>query len=210
MTDPKQDLREEALARFSRLTGAPDIARITQRGRDPQTARFTFHLKDGRQIHIGTIKNLWSQVELAKVLTVACGVVLARLKPADWQDLLAVLISACVEVQEIEGEQFEDTVREWLTDYTDTRALDADKNGAAAQGLPYRDNGHIHISASHFAKYVRREHSEQIALPELRQALGDIGFDRQTIWYQRAKKRAARSYYVGDAATVLPDEDNTS
>lgn len=207
MTDDRDELRAEALARFSRTTGAPEIKRIRQRGRDPETARFTLELADGPEVRVGTIKTLWSQVELAKALAVACGVVIQRLKPSDWQDVLAALIALAVDVEETPGERFEDTVLEWLGSYLAGAALEVDKNGAAAQGLPYREDGQVYVSANGLAKYVRREYAEQVKLPELRTALSDLGFERRTVMYQKSGRRSSTSYYVGDAARFDPEDD---
>lgn len=211
MTNTELDeARAEALAHFSQETGAPPISRITQRGRDPETARFTFELTDGRSIRIGTIKVLWSQTELAKVIAVSCGVVIARVKPSEWQNTLAVLLNDCVDVEETEGESFEDTVTEWVTGYIGAvSSLDVDQNTAAGQGSPFREDQALHVSAGQLAKYVRREFSEQVKLPELRTALGDLGFKRKTVMYTKGGKRSSASYYVLDDATALLPQAET-
>lgn len=203
-------LRELTLEKFAIALQLTPLQRLVQHGREPATATYTIEFADGASVRVGTIKTLWSQAELARVLAVTIGHVPPPLEAGDWRAVIGALINHATDVQDITGESFKDTVSEWLTDYLDTGALDADKNGAAGQGLPFRDNGHVHVSASHLAKYIRREHSESTTLPELRQALRDIGFERQTIFYQRAKRRASRSYYVVEAGAVGPAEDDTS
>lgn len=202
----KASVRAEALADFSEATGCPALARIIQRGRNPESARFTLELDDGREVRVGTIKTFWSQTELAKVVAVACGVVLSPVKSGDWREMLAVLIAGCVDVEEVDGEAFEDAVEEWLTEYLATTTLDVDRDGAVRQSAPFRAGGLVHIAAGHFAKYVRRDQGEVIATADLRQALADLGFERKAINYQRGKVRSSKSYYVTDEANLTPPE----
>lgn len=199
MTNQNDDLRTEALAHLSGVLGVPEISRVIQRGRDPETARFTLAFKDGTEVRLGTIDNLWSQAKLAKILLVAIGVVPETVKASEWRTVLGGVARLCVDVEEITGEGFDDAVSEWLEAYLDTAGLDADRDGAARQGLPFRDNGTLHLTATHLAKFVRREFSEQVASQQLRQALTDLGFERQTVNYSRGKSRSTRSYYVIDA-----------
>lgn len=207
MTDLSDFTAAEALKRFSHLLGIPEVSRIVKRGRDPTTARFTIEMADGRQARIGTAKTLASQAELGRALFVAIDVYPDKVKAGDWHAMLRGLsTTGAIEVEEIQGERFEDTVSEALTDYLDSTALDVDKDGAAAQGAPFRDNGHVHVSAQHLARYMRREHSEQVGLGDLRQALTDIGYERKTIMYRRGKRPCSRSYYVADAEPPSPDD----
>lgn len=197
LPDEPETERAESLARFSRITRLPEVARITQRGRDPETARYTFELADGGYVRAGTIKVLWSQAELGQVFAAACGIVIQPIKAADWRLVLAGLIEHCTDVEEIEGERFEDSVREWLDAYLGAVSVGHDRDGACAQGLPFEEDSQLHVSASHLAKYIRREFSENVNVGPLRTALTDLGYTRQTIMYRRAKKPASISYYVG-------------
>lgn len=198
--------RQEALDHFSGMLGI-DLRRIVQRGRDPETARYTFELQDGREVRIGTSKVLASQSEIARTLLAAAGVYPKRVKTGQWQDALHTLASVgAIDVEEVTGEAFEDAVREWVTRYA-AGARHADRDGAAAQGLPFRDNGDLHISATQLAKYVRREHHEPVALHPLRVALSDLGFERRTVVYTHAAKRSSTSYYVIADEALETDEN---
>jgi hypothetical protein len=197
LTDTTNEPRDEALARFCHVAGIPQLTAITQRGRDPETARFTFHFADGQQVRIGTIKTLWSQAELAKVLAVTVGCVPEPVKAADWRTVLAVLIRDAVNIEEVTGEDFQDSVREWLERYLAGHGLEADHQGAAAHGLPHIHEGELYVTASHLAKYIRREYSENVTLVQLRTALTDLGLQRQTVMFNKAGKRSSTSYYVG-------------
>jgi hypothetical protein len=206
VTDDTDD-REEVLARFSRATGIPSLTRVTQRGRDLDTARYTLHLDDGRQIRIGTLDRLWSRTEMAKLMLATCGIIVTRCKAADWQDAISVLIARGVDVEEITGEAFEDSVREWLDSYLATHPPSQDRAGAATQQLPFTEGDQVHVAASHLAKYIRREYSENVQLRPLREALSDLGLQRQTIYYEkRSGKRTSASYYVG----ALEDSDTNT
>jgi len=205
---PTEDPRVVALAKFSRIIGldqiGDDAQRITQRGRDPETARFSMHLRERGEVHLGTVKVLWSPVETAKVLAVSLNVGMEYVKPRDWRSIVLGVVRFAVEVEEIEGESFVDSVREWLADYLEIASLGADRDGAAAQGTPFRADEKIHITAKDFIRYVRRDLSERVELPAVREALCDVGFERKTIMYARGDKRSSKSYYVIDAAALEP------
>lgn len=187
--------RTETLAMFATLSGLGGIDRLIQRGRDPQTARFSLQMTDGRVVHVGTIATLWSQSELGKACAVALGIVPKPIKASDWRSAIGALIAYATDVIETPGESFEDTVHDWVTRYSARVATTNDRDGAAAIGAPFVDDGDLHISANELARYVRREYSEQVKLTELRQALTDLDFERVTVNYSRGKKRSSTSYY---------------
>jgi len=190
------DQRTETLARFSSLTGAPEIKRIVQRGRDTETARYTIELADGRAVRVGSIKVLTSQAELSRVLAVTCSVMPRRLKPTAWGDVLTTLISCAVDVQETPGEALEDRISDWLSLYA-SGAHTADRDGAAAAREPFISDEHLHIAASHFAKWIRREYGETMRTSDVYPALSDLGFTPQSIYYirPRGKIRQHVRYY---------------
>lgn len=204
--DPEAQ-RAATLAAFQALTGLHDLQTVTQRGRDPETARFTLHFAGDTTIRIGTIKVLWSQAELAKVLAVAIGRVPFAVKPNDWKAAIGALFADVVDVEETPDEAFEDTVREWLGRYAD-RATNgnSDHAEAAAARAPFiksDDHGRpeLYIAATELAKYIRREYSETVRLPELRQALADLGYRTAHVSFDRGRgatrRRSSASYYVG-------------
>lgn len=210
MTD---DPQTETLAAFAIACGLPDIARITQRGREPDTARYTIEFTDGRSVRVGTIKTLWSRVELSKALAVTIQRVIAPMKPAEWNEVVGALIMHGIDVEETPDESFQDTVREWLSRYAD-RATNGNGNShqeAASIRAPFIRDGELHVSATEFAKYVRREYSESsIKLPELRQALSDLGYAATHISFDRGrgatKTRSSASYYRGPLLTTSNPE----
>jgi hypothetical protein len=192
--------RQQALEAFNDIIGVEAnnrIASIVQRGRDPQSARFTFTLTDGRVIRIGTIDILWSQPQLGKVVAVTMSASLIPVEPKDWRIAIAMLVRHVIEVEETPGETLEDTVADWLQRYAGHASTDRD--GAATTGAPFIHDGYLHINASDFAKYIRREYTEQIKLGDLRQALADLHYERCAINYVRGTgnnaKRSSTSYY---------------
>ena len=190
--------RELAASSFSQLLDIPLISRLIQRGRDPDLARYTLELADGRTIRIGTSKILWSQAELGRVLMVTIGCVPITVSTKDWRNAIRALTVHCTDVEETPNETFEATVAEWVAAYS-SRAT-TDRDGAAPNGQPFTDAGDLHLTANSLAKYIRREYSEQIRLHDLRQALRDIGFVQTTVHYTRKPgrgpaKRSSTSYY---------------
>jgi hypothetical protein len=150
-----------------------------------------------------------SRAKINRVLAVTTGRLVKPCKPAEWEDAIANLIEYGTDVEETPGEAFEDTVREWATSYL--AGATNDKEGAAAAGSPFRENGHVYIGANGLAKYVRREYSETVKLHDLRQALTDIGFERETIYYSRGrgdqKVRSSTSYYRCATTTLEPQDE---
>jgi hypothetical protein len=197
------ETRHQALEAFGQLTGVTGISRLVQRGRDPQTARFTLELDDGREVRIGTIDNLWSQTQLAKVVAVTMSSVLMPCEAKDWRIAIGALIVHATDVEETPGETLEDAVADWLERYAGNATTDSD--GAAATGAPFIEDGHLHVNASDLAKYIRREYTEQIKLHDIRQALADLGYERRAVNYVRGTgnnaKRSSTSYY----RTLLDD-----
>jgi hypothetical protein len=189
--------RHAAAAAFSVLLDIPNITRLVQRGRDPELARYTLELADGRTIKIGTIKILWSQAELSKVLAVTVGCVPLSVDAKEWRGAIRALIIHCTDVEETPNETFEATVMDWVRAYS--QRASSDRDGAAPTGLPFTDSGDLYITANGLAKYVRREYSEQVKLHDLRQALRDNQFEQDTVHYSRkvgrGTKRSSTSYY---------------
>lgn len=210
------EARKTALESFGETTGVHDITRIVQRGRDPQTARFTLELHDGREIRLGGIDVLWSQAKLGQVLAVTVGQVPAVVKPVDWRDTVGALIAYATDVEERPEETFQETVRDWLQQYADTATHDYENApGLREPFLREHDNDGqcLHVHAGHFLKHVRRDHQENVTLNELRQALTDLGFASIKIsWTVRGtgknRKRNSTTYYRAPLQTISPTEDD--
>lgn len=188
--------REEALKQFIDITGLHGLIGARQRGRDPQTARYTLMFADGSIVNLKNVNVLWSQTEFGKVLFVALSRGLPVIKRNDWHSAVTSLL-AIIDVDEIDGEAFEDDVAEWLDSYRNLAT--SDEAGAAPHGMPYTQNGRLHISASHFAKYISREYSQHLDMGELRRALSDLGFQRDKKSYGPKRNRSSRSYYAEPA-----------
>lgn len=203
--------RATAAELVTTLLDIPAIRRLVQRGRDPEVARYTLEFADGRAVRIGTIKILWSQAELAKVLAVSIGCVPAPVRNEDWRNGIRALILHCTDVEETPGETFEATVLEWVRAYS-SRAS-SDREGAAPNGEPFNDSGSgkLYITAGNLARYVRREYNEPVKLYDLRQALRDNGFEQATVHWERnvgrGKKRSSTSYYTAALTAIEPEGD---
>lgn len=191
------ELRRQMLDQFAAKTGLPALDRVVQHGTEPTTARYTFEFRDGREVRVGGIDILWSRTNLSKVLAVTIQTVVAPLKPADWTEAVGGLVQHAVDVEERPGETFQDAVEEWLAVYLGRASND--KDGAASMRVPFIHENEAHLHAETFAKHIRREYSETIKLPELRQALVDLGFERTTVHYATktgtTTKRSTASYY---------------
>lgn len=188
-----KELRDEALAAFSTLTGLPLLAGIEQHGREPETARYVLRFADGRTVRIGRVDILFSRAKLNQVLAVAIQRTAEPCKPAEWADAVAAIVRHVVDVIERPGERFEDSVTDWLQSYVAHAGTDIES--AAPMEAPFIADGHMHVHAGNFALFIRREYVERVDLSDLRRALVDLGYERSTVYYTHAKKRNSKSYY---------------
>lgn len=193
----------QALAFFCASAKLPALAHVKQRGRDAD-AVYTFEFADGRVVRVGTIKVLWSQAELGKVLSVAIGKPLPAFEPASWYTLRTKLLTYGVEVEETPGESFSDIVRDWLGKYCEKAS--SERNAAMMSKRPYVENDEIRVHAVSFAREIRRQFSASIKEKELLGALADLGFTRRTIMYDRGSKRASASYYCAPLGVLDPGD----
>ncbi len=198
------DLRRKALDDFATLAGLPRIAQLLQGGRDTDSAQYTIVFEDGRHVRIGTIKVLWSQAEMSKVLSVALSKPLPPIKAATWDTLRSRLIEHGVEVDERQGETFADTVRDWLGSYCESAGTDRD--GAARARKPFIENDDVHVHAVGLARDIRRQYSASVKEKDLLGALNDLGFERRTIMYNRGSQRTSASYYVAPLDVLDPGD----
>lgn len=210
MTDePDLEARAETLEHFCTVTGLEPIARFTQRGLDRSVARFAVEFADGETVILGSIDVLWSQAEMTKTMLVAKGTALARVKPIDWQRLIAAIFADCIDVDAAYGESFADNVADWITRYaqTATSAIDGDRDAAASRGLPFIEQNRLHVYAADLAKYIRREYSEQVKMNDLRLALSDLHYERVNVHYtaRATGRRSTVSYYAGGTDVDLPE-----
>lgn len=192
-TEPDEDRRKRVLAIFAKTIDTPPIAAVHQRGRDAETARFTIELQDGRKIRIGTVKTLRSQTELGSVLAVAIGSGGPMAEQKDWRKIWSLLFRDGITVQETDGENFTATVREWLAGYSS--GATHDREGAAAGGLPFIDDDHLHVQVDNLTTYLRGKYGEVPRRAELWSALAELGFERVAIHYTKGDRRSSKSYY---------------
>lgn len=191
----------QALKIFCASTKLPELAHVKQRGRDAD-AVYTFEFADGRVVRIGTIKVLWSQSELGKVLSVAIGKPLPSFEAASWYTLRTKLLTYGVEVDETPGESFCDIVRDWLGKYCENAT--GERNASMIAKRPYFEGDEVRIHAVSFARDIRRQFSASVKEKELLGALADLGFERRTIMYDRGSKRASASYYCAPIKALDP------
>lgn len=195
MTDTQ--LRTAALNDFAEATGVDGLSKIVQHGRDPDTARFTIVMDDGRETRV-TAKTFFSKTALSRAFGVALGLPIKPLTYKQWDGLTSDLIRNVIDVEELADEDLPSTLRDWLEAYA--AGATTDHQEAAAQRLPFIRDGELHVAVDGLVKFIRREYSEQIARSDLRQALRDLGFERTLVMYVRGGrnnggKRTSASYY---------------
>ena len=200
--------RDRALAAFYRLTGLV-VASITYAGHERETTRYTFRMADGRELRIRD-KVLWSPTEFEREVTVRLRCEMTTGERAEWKHAIKALLLRVAEEIPLDGEGFEDVVREWVSEYA-AHAVDADTREARDEAVgghaPYIEDGRLHVYGSHLLRYVRREKQEQVTRPDLFQALRDLGFRHAAINFYRPNGngtpvRSSASYYVAPLDAV--------
>ncbi len=201
---PDDDKRLRALTEFANATGLPPIRRLVQRGRESESATYTFEFEDGRRVRVGTIKVLWSQTELGKVLAVTIGHPLPPFRAGSWDMMRAKLLEKAVEVDETPGESFHDIVRDWLGKHCENAG--GNRDGAMVARRPYFEGDEIRVHAVTLARDIRKQFAAAVKERELLGALADLGFERRTINYMRGTKRSSASYYCAPVDVLDPGE----
>lgn len=205
-TEPAGQLRERVLRNFSILIGSEPIVAIRQRGRDPETARYTFSLADGRAIRVGTMKVLGSQAELRRVMAVATGHYMPDIARRDWHDAMRRLMAHGIDVDETMGETFTDAVREWIKSYAGEAS--GDREGAVKRTDPFVADEQLWIHVDGLSKYIRNHYGEQVRKSELWAAFDDLGFTQRNVSFNNKRgKRTSRSYYVIDLADLEAEDE---
>ncbi len=188
---------DKVVAAFAQVLVLPPLDRLVQDGRDPTTASFVFEFHDGREVKFGSSKDLASRTEFARAMAIALDTVPRMPKPSEWELHVLSLLAHGTTVVEVEGETFEDTVREWVLSYAGRATRD--RAGAAVIDEPFVENGDLHIHAQALAGFVRSRLAERVEVGPLRKALRAIGFERKVINYVDGSTSSGRntsSYYV--------------
>lgn len=185
------DDRERAVRGFAIATGCPPIRRLLQRGLERDDAVLFLELDDGRTVKLGSIDRLWSQTEFHKTVSVAVIAPLALVKADSWRTLVAALLAHGRDVEEHGGSDRE-TVEEWLRLYL-SRSSVATRDQAAGGREPFVEDGDQHISADHFARFVRMQVGEQVKRRDLQHMLEAAGFTSTQVAYYRDEKRTQRA-----------------
>lgn len=191
--------RDRILELYAEITGLPRIARVAQRGRDPETARYTFEFVDGRSVRIGSADVLWSQTRLGRLFGVTIGHVFPLIDRVDWHNAVAALVTHAVEVEEAPDQALTDHALDWLEQYL-AGAGTSDADGAVDRREPFHSGEDVWVHAQHFARWLNREYSERIPTSELRTALVDLGFEPCRVQYNsngtgKTRKRTTARYY---------------
>lgn len=194
--------REDALDYVVTKTGLTGLLAIRQRGTGAD-ATYTLLFDTGEEIRVGDAGALLSQATLDKLLF-PTGRALPTIKRADWKAVTVAML-AIREIIEVQGERFEDALAEWIEGYA-AHATRTDRDGAIAARQPFIEDGRLHIFASGLAKYIRREYSEQVREPELRQGLAELGYVWAKLNYRKPDgSRSSSGYYV-QAQSETPAE----
>jgi hypothetical protein len=203
-TTTEAEQRRKICQDFALATGLPAVDRVVQHGTNAGNVRYTFHFTEGQEVRVRGAAILFSQAQLNQLFAEALRRTMTPLKAGDYREAVSFLIEQGMDLEEAPGERFMDTVAEWTLAYAERASTD--KDGAAALRAPFRDDeDRLHVVATELAKYVRREFSEQVKLAELREALGDLGFERVAV-HARSKgdARTTISYYRIRLAEIQP------
>lgn len=185
----------KTMGAFNRIIGGPEIARLRQYSRDPETARFVIELADGSQVSIGTFDCIASQALFRKAYGVITGHYPASVAQKKWDTAVAGLLKAAVVLDEDEDTR-RGQMRDRLLTYIES-ASSNDWNGACEMQAPFVREDGTYVALEHFAKWLRRALNERTTQTDVAMTLRMLGFGRKTVSYVRTDgRKSSRSYFV--------------
>lgn len=191
----EQPTEGKALGAFNRIIGGPEISRLFQFGRDPTLTRYSIELADGTIVSLGGFETLQSQATFRRVYANMTGHYPAQVKAQKWDAAVAALLKVAVVNNEVE-DTASGRMMGWIDEYVDASGS-SDKDGACFSKAPFIEEGKIHLTATHFLRYLRRTVGEKIEQADLTIQLRTLGYERKNINYRRADgTRSTRSYFV--------------
>lgn len=194
--------RQTAVQLFRDASGIP-VTRLVQRGRDPETARLAIELEDGRLVKLGGAEQLISRARFDRITMVAVGKLTHPCTPAEWKQVVAMLVQHACDVEETEGEDLASRLEDWVDQYA--RDATVDRDGAIKHRAAFVDDGRVHVHAEHFTRWLKREYSETLAAADIRAGLAELGWEPVRFDYNAAgrgkrRQRTTARYFRGPAA----------
>lgn len=166
--------RSVLLSAASKTIGL-EISRVTQTGREQ--AQYGIILSDGRDITLGTIETLFSQMKTRARIGEAINVVIEQVKAGEWFTVGTALVRSA-EVVEPEDSTPRGQLMEWLRLYLKNGVQWRDDDWAEAlrRSEPFIRDERLHIHTGHFVRYLKLSLFEDVELPRLRHNLRSAGF----------------------------------
>ena len=190
-------------AQFSKVVGGPTIKELIQNGNDPDTCRYRLGLADGREVPIGTARNLLDFNTFREKFMVVTTHVARDVKRDQWLKIVGVLLKAA---QITNDDPRSSRIRAIVDQYID-RGLSTDRAGACAAMDPWEDEFRVYVHAGQLTQWIRRVLGERMSEADVRQYLIAGGFERKTMGYvEDDGRKNTRSYWFIDKQDFYASE----
>lgn len=209
----EEDSREARVATISNILGVP-VERLIQHGK--QNARYTLVLEGGIEVPIGSVDALVEQSRFRKRLVTDAQVVMQRIKPEQWDDVVRALLSITEFIDMPSAERRTQTT-EWVRSYISAYPPATEREEviqARYERQPYVKDGLLYIFENNLRRYVIRQEYEKSEIPDLCDALRACGFEQKTVSgrHKETGKVFSRSYFFARLAAIEgdhgePDDD---
>lgn len=189
---------------FGANTTTPRVLAAEKHGK--RGALFVYKLADGRELTLHGAAELTSRAKFQAAVADQLGLMIAT--PAkEHQDFAALMLSVVEEIDT--SDQDTSDLHGWVSSFMHRRALpivhldDREQLASACDaGISFATpGGELYLVGDEFAKYIRREFSEQIRKSDLNNRLSALGFTSERLYARRTgnprpgKSPVAKRYF---------------
>lgn len=179
---------------FNKVIGGPRIKELVQDGRDHEMTRYTLIFADGSELPLGTPRDLLNYDRFRERYVALTTLLPGAVPREKWDNVVRALLSSVV-VRVDEDSSSRGRTAALVLEYVENR-MSRDRDGAAAAGDPFIDEGDLYLNLARFAQWLRRIRGERVTEVDLKQALQRCDFERGAVNYRKQNgSRTTRSYY---------------
>lgn len=189
--EERENQRDTILDGLSSLLKV-EITKVTKYLADPPQ----YKLSTSRgEIMLGTVDKLVGQTAFRMAVAAACGVLIPKFKPAQWDKIAQALLDACTE--ESLGLEATDagTCHAWLTAYlAERRPLDSVEE-ALEVGYPFVKDGNLYLFGNNLRKWLSLVQGERVTAKAMGAILRAGGCTAEVIAVDVDGKRTTRGVW---------------
>ncbi len=201
----RRDVSAEGAAGLIHTRIGLDVKELVQFG--VENAHYRLVLADGRTVHIPSVTTLATNTKFRERIVETLGVVIPRMKPEKWDDVVKALMS----LRRQEGDDFSEQIHDYLHQYLTRGVFAPDAVTQAVQGRdPFvQEDGCLYLHPATFTTYINLAFHQRYETETIQSGLADIGFwkVKKTVRVNEGEKAtfATRMYWVAPWNEVWGD-----